>query len=95
MSGAELDKIARDHITEAGYGDQFGHSLGHGIGLEIHEGPGVSHRSETILKENMIITNEPGIYVPGLGGVRIEDDLVIKEDGNQNLMTLSKDLVIL
>lgn len=95
MSGAELDKIARDHITEAGYGDQFGHSLGHGIGLEIHEGPGVSHRSETILKENMIITNEPGIYVPGLGGVRIEDDLVIKEDGNQNLMTLRKDLVIL
>lgn len=95
MTGAELDKIARDHITESGYGDQFGHSLGHGIGLEIHEGPGVSHRSETTLKENMIITNEPGIYVPGLGGVRIEDDLVIKEDGNQNLMTLSKDLVIL
>lgn len=95
MTGKELDKVARDYITEAGYGDQFGHSLGHGIGLEVHEGPGVSHRSEVELKENMIVTNEPGIYVPGLGGVRIEDDLVIKESGNQNLMTLSKELVIL
>lgn len=95
VTGAELDKIARDYITEHGYGDQFGHSLGHGIGLEVHEGPGINYRNESPLEVNTIITNEPGIYVAGLGGVRIEDDLVIEEDGNRNLMTLSKELIIL
>ncbi len=95
MTGAELDAIARDYITEHGYGDQFGHTTGHGIGLEVHEGPAISFRNTEKLVENNVITNEPGIYIPGLGGVRIEDDLVIKEDGNENLMTTSKELIVL
>lgn len=95
MTGQELDKLARDYISERGYGDQFGHSLGHGIGLEVHEGPGVNYRNQDPLPEGAVITNEPGIYIAGLGGVRIEDDLVLKSDGNQNLMTLATDLIIL
>lgn len=95
MTGAELDAVARDYITEKGYGPQFGHTLGHGIGLEVHEGPSLSFRNEDKLVVNNIVTNEPGIYVPGLGGVRIEDDLVIKEDGAEILMTTPKELIIL
>ena len=95
ITGAELDAIARDYITEQGYGDAFGHTTGHGLGLEVHEGPAISFRNENRLVENNVVTNEPGIYIPGLGGVRIEDDLVIKEDGNVNLMSTSKELIIL
>ncbi len=95
MTGAELDAVARDYITEKGYGEQFGHTTGHGLGLEVHEGPSISYRNEDKLVENNIVTNEPGIYIAGLGGVRIEDDLVIKEDGNVNLMTSQKDLIII
>lgn len=95
MTGAELDAIARDYIAEHGYGPQFGHTLGHGIGLEVHEGPSLSFRNEEELVVNNIVTNEPGIYVPGLGGVRIEDDLVIKENGVEVLMTTPKELIIL
>lgn len=95
MTGAELDAIARDYITEKGYGPQFGHTTGHGLGLEVHEAPSISFRNEEKLVENNVVTNEPGIYIAGLGGVRIEDDLVIKEDGNLNLMSSPKDLIIL
>ena len=95
MTGAELDAIARDYIAEHGYGPQFGHTLGHGIGLEVHEGPSLSFRNEEKLVVNNIVTNEPGIYVQGLGGVRIEDDLVIKENGVEVLMTTPKELIIL
>jgi Xaa-Pro aminopeptidase len=95
MTGAELDAVARDYISENGYGEEFGHTTGHGLGLEVHEGPSVSYRNENELVENNVITNEPGIYIAGLGGVRIEDDLVIKKDGNVNLNSSSKELIII
>ncbi|WP_062104707.1 M24 family metallopeptidase [Bacillus niameyensis] len=95
MTGIEADAIARDYITAKGYGDNFGHSLGHGIGLEVHEGPGLSIRSEQKLEPGMVVTVEPGIYVPKLGGVRIEDDILITETGNEALTHSTKDLIIL
>jgi len=95
MTGVEVDAVARDYITEQGYGEAFGHTTGHGIGLEIHEGPALSYRNEKELVENNVITNEPGIYIPGLGGVRIEDDLVVKTEGVINLNSSAKELVIL
>lgn len=93
VTGKELDAVARDYITEQGYGEAFGHSTGHGIGLEVHEGPGIHFRNENKLVEGNVITNEPGIYIPGLGGVRIEDDLLITKDGNVNLMSVTKELI--
>ena len=95
MSCFDADKIARDFIAEAGYKDNFGHGLGHGIGLEIHEGPRVSYTSEDILKPGMIVTDEPGIYISNFGGVRIEDDLLITEDGCEVLNSAPKELIIL
>ena len=92
----ELDKIARDHITSKGYGENFGHGLGHGVGLEIHELPNVSGKAENfVLEENMVITIEPGIYIDGFGGVRIEDDIVVKKDGYEILNNTTKELVII
>lgn len=81
MSSKELDKVARDIFEEAGYGDKFIHGTGHGIGLEIHEDPYVNNTSDLILEENMLITIEPGIYVEGIGGIRIEEDIVLTKDG--------------
>jgi Xaa-Pro aminopeptidase len=95
MTGIEADAVARDYIKSKGYGEAFGHSLGHGIGLEVHEGPGLSFRSETVLEEGMVVTIEPGIYVPGVGGVRIEDDIVITAAGNEKLTHSTKELLIL
>lgn len=95
MTGKEADALTRDYISEKGYGDYFGHSTGHGIGLEIHEGPSLSFRSDTILEPGMIVTVEPGIYIPGLGGVRIEDDTVITKDHNEALTHSTKELIIL
>ena len=89
----EYDKIARDFIEEKGYGDYFIHGIGHGLGLEIHEGP--SYKTSDALKENMVITIEPGIYISGLGGVRIEDDIVVRKDGVETLTPSSKELIIL
>lgn len=92
MSIRELDKVARDYITEKGYGDYFGHGLGHGIGLQIHEYPGVSFRAkDKILEPGMIITIEPGIYLPDFGGVRIEDDVLITKDGYEVLTSIDKE----
>ena len=95
MTGIEADAIARDYIKSKGYGEAFGHSTGHGIGLEVHEGPALSFRSETKLEPNMAVTVEPGIYLPGIGGVRIEDDIIITEDGNYRLTQSPKELIIL
>lgn len=95
MTGKEADTIARDIIKGYGYGDAFGHSLGHGIGLEVHEGPGLSQKSDIVLEENMCVTLEPGIYVDGLGGVRIEDDVLVTKNGLERFTKSSKDLIIL
>ncbi|MCL4415780.1 MAG: Xaa-Pro peptidase family protein [Actinobacteria bacterium] len=89
-STKEIDGIARKYIESKGYGDNFGHGLGHGVGIEIHEGPRISYLNETILQENMVITIEPGIYIENFGGVRIEDMVIIKKDGCQNLYKSSK-----
>jgi Xaa-Pro aminopeptidase len=95
MKGREADALTRDYIIEQGYGDYFGHSTGHGIGLEVHEGPALSVRSDVVLEPGMVVTVEPGIYIAGLGGVRIEDDTVVTKDGNESLTHSPKDLIIL
>lgn len=95
LSGIEVDSIARDLISSYGYGEHFGHSNGHGIGLEIHEGPNTSQKAPKRLVKGNVITNEPGIYLEGIGGVRIEDDLLITETGNEVLIHSPKELIIL
>jgi Xaa-Pro aminopeptidase len=95
MTGKEADALTRDYIKEQGYDQYFGHSTGHGIGLEVHEGPALSFKSSTVLEPGMVVTVEPGIYVSGVGGVRIEDDTVVTKDGNQALTHAPKELIIL
>lgn len=94
-SCSEIDNVARNIIEKAGYGDCFGHSTGHGVGLEIHEAPNVSPKGDIILEEGMVITDEPGIYIPEKFGVRIEDMIYITENGYINFVTLPKELIIL
>ena len=91
----ELDRIARDHLAKAGMADRFVHSLGHGVGLEIHEGPGVGPRSTDVLQEGMVITIEPGVYLPGRGGVRIEDSVVVTASGVEILTEYPRELRVL
>ena len=86
IKAKELDKIARDVIEEAGYGKYFVHSLGHGVGLDIHEWPFINSRNETILKEGMVFTIEPGIYIPGEFGIRIEDMVLINYKGEVEVL---------
>ncbi|MFD3447776.1 Xaa-Pro dipeptidase [Microbacteriaceae bacterium 4G12] len=95
ITGREADALTRDYITEKGYGQYFGHSTGHGIGLEVHEGPSLAFRSDTVLEPGMVVTVEPGIYVPNLGGVRIEDDVLVTSEGNEVLTHSPKELIIL
>lgn len=91
----EIDSIARKFIAESGYGNYFGHALGHGVGLEIHEKPFLSRRTEDVLQPGMVITIEPGIYLANRFGVRIEDMLLVTDDGCENLTTVEKELIIL
>ena len=90
ISGKDLDAIARDIIAAGGYGDAFGHGLGHGVGLAVHEGPRVSARSEDVLQPGMVVTVEPGIYLEGWGGVRIEDMVLVTETGCEVLTLAPK-----
>lgn len=92
---SDVDKAGRDVIEKAGYGEYFGHSLGHGVGIEIHENPVLSPKSTSALEEGNVVTNEPGIYIPGKFGVRIEDMAYITNDGYINLTKASKELIIL
>ncbi|MGE5702212.1 MAG: M24 family metallopeptidase [Clostridia bacterium] len=95
MTGKEADALTRDIIAAAGYGDAYGHSAGHSFGLEVHESPSLSTVSESILEPGMMVTVEPGIYVSGLGGVRIEDDVLITENGCEIITKSTKELLIL
>jgi Xaa-Pro aminopeptidase len=94
VTGEDVDKVAREVIDAAGHGDRFGHGLGHGVGLELHEAPRLSLRSDDVLAPGEVVTVEPGIYLPGKLGVRIEDRVVVTDDGLRNLSSLPKDLQI-
>jgi Xaa-Pro aminopeptidase len=95
IEGGQADEAARRVIREEGYGDRFGHSLGHGVGLEVHEGPGLRAGSTDVLPDGAVVTVEPGVYLPGEGGVRIEDTVVVTADGCRPLPRTTKDLVVL
>jgi Xaa-Pro aminopeptidase len=93
-SGKEVDAVAREMISVAGHGDRFGHGLGHGVGLEVHEAPRLAATSDDDLFEGNVVTVEPGVYMPGEFGVRIEDLVVVTADGHRNLSGMSKDLTV-
>lgn len=95
VSGVELDAVARDYFASKGHAEAFGHSTGHGIGLEIHEGPNVSRLAEKEFVPGNVITNEPGLYYPEIGGIRIEDDMLVTENGVEVLTHSPKELIIL
>lgn len=94
-TGKEIDAVARDIIKEAGYGDYFGHGLGHSVGIDIHENPRLSLADDTVLEAGMVVTVEPGIYIPDFGGVRIEDLVVITEGAAENLTHSPKELIVI
>ncbi|MBN8209630.1 aminopeptidase P family protein [Bacillus sp. NTK071] len=91
----DLDKTARQVITEAGYGDHFPHRIGHGIGIDVHEYPSMSENNDSLLVEGMTYTIEPGIYLPKVGGVRIEDDVLVTNSGYETLTKYPKELQII
>ncbi|MET3684300.1 Xaa-Pro aminopeptidase [Alkalibacillus flavidus] len=95
ITGKEADALTRDYIKEQGYGEYFGHSTGHGLGMDVHEAPSLSFRNENALEPGMVVTVEPGIYVPNVGGCRIEDDAVITENGHERLTFSTKELITL
>lgn len=95
ITAGELDAVARDYISSCGFGGRFGHSLGHGVGLDVHETPAVKAGGTMVLRSGMVITVEPGIYIPGTGGVRIEDVILIREEGAEILTSADKDIIII
>jgi Xaa-Pro aminopeptidase len=95
LTGREADALARKPLTERGFGEAFGHSLGHGLGLEVHEAPRLSPVADGLLPEGAVVTIEPGVYLPGWGGVRIEDDVVLGPDRAETLTGISRSLTIL
>ncbi|PKM54638.1 aminopeptidase (Met-Xaa and Xaa-Pro, Xaa-Pro-Xaa) [Petrocella atlantisensis] len=95
MTGKEVDLIARDYIYSQGYEGYFGHGLGHSLGLEVHENPRLSEQGHMTLQEGMVVTIEPGIYIPDFGGVRIEDLIVITKDGHKNFVHSDKRLIVI
>ncbi len=95
VKGMDVDAAGRKVIDEAGYGQYFGHGIGHGVGLNVHEGPGAGKKSETMLQPGMIVTIEPGIYIPGFGGCRIEDLVLVTETGRRVLSSSPKELKVL
>ncbi len=95
MNGKDVDKAARKVIDSTKYKGKFIHSLGHGVGLNVHDHPALGPNYDFLLKEDMVVTVEPGIYIPGLGGVRIEDDVLVKKNGAQSLTTAKKELTII
>jgi Xaa-Pro aminopeptidase len=93
MTCAEIDAVARKSITDAGYGEQFGHGLGHGLGMDVHEGPYFNNLSTDVrLEPGMVMTVEPGVYLPGVGGVRVEDNIVVTDGGCRVLSNYPKGL---
>jgi Xaa-Pro aminopeptidase len=94
-TGAEIDAAARDYIASRGYGDNFGHGLGHSLGASTHDGPGFGRNSKLILAPGMVMTVEPGIYIEGWGGVRIEDDILVTDSGVEVLTRSTKDLTVI
>ena len=94
-SAKTIDDVTRNYITDHGYGEYFGHSTGHGVGLELHEPLRLSQESKTILQEGMVVTVEPGIYIPNWGGCRIEDDIVITKDGYEVITKADRDLIVI
>ena len=92
VAAKEIDRAARDYIKNAGYGEYFLHRTGHGLGLSVHEEPYITSVNELILEEGMTFTIEPGIYLEGIGGVRIEDDILVTKEGCQVLTSHSKEL---
>jgi Xaa-Pro aminopeptidase len=92
--GREIDAVARDLIADAGHGDHFGHGLGHGVGLEVHEAPRLARTGADRLVAGNVVTVEPGVYLPGVGGVRIEDLVVVTGEGRDVLTRTTKELVV-
>ena len=93
MTGVEADLLAREPIAEAGFGEEFGHGLGHGVGLDVHEAPRLSTDSGDVLAPGNVVTIEPGIYLEGLGGIRIEDLAVVRDHGVELLTSFPKELI--
>ena len=93
--GCDIDKLARDYIDARGYAGRFGHGLGHSVGIDIHEDPRLSQTCREVINAGVVITVEPGVYLPGVGGVRIENTCLVKENGCVPLTTADKQLIIL